>query len=223
MLRRDMPIILLHLFVCTFPLSGRCHHSTPHLSSLSLPFLSLFVCALNEMKIAAHCEALRAANRRAKFHFITKAKAEWKNRKPKRKKKLKKRKRKYKTGTGSHSKRRQQALTATPFQFRFGFIPFNTHSGHCTPCGRRNSGERGVGRHFFHLYTREITQKLSKHCRCAAGLIENDSGSWVRHAKSNCTHCAYAAWHTQHLCLLAADAAPEPRMHAIIIASSLHS
>lgn len=70
-----MPIILLHLFVCTFPLSGRCHHSTPHLSSL-LPSVSLFVCALNEMKIAAHCEALRAANRRAKFHFITKAKAE---------------------------------------------------------------------------------------------------------------------------------------------------
>lgn len=65
--------------------------TAPHTSRLS-PFLGLFVCALNEMKIAAHCEALRAANRRAKFHFITKAKAEWKNRKPKRKKKLEKRK-----------------------------------------------------------------------------------------------------------------------------------
>lgn len=88
--------------------------------------------------------------------------------------------------------------------------------------GGKETGNGGR-RHFFHLYTREITQKLSKHCRCAAGLIENDSGSWVRHAKSNCTHCAYAAWHTQHLCLLAGDAASGPRMHAIIIASSLNS
>lgn len=92
MLRRDMPIILLHLFVCTLPLSGRCHHSTPTTPTDLSPLrpcavsLSLFVCALNEMKIAAHCEALKAANRRAKFHFITKAKAEWKKPKTKRKK-----------------------------------------------------------------------------------------------------------------------------------------
>lgn len=170
-----MPIILLHLFVCTFPLSGRCHHSTPHLSSLSPPQPVCVRIKRNENRRALR--GVKSSQPTCQIPLYYKSKSRMKKPKTKKKKNEKKEKRKYKTGTRSHSKRRQQALTATPFQFRFGFIPFNTHSGHCTPCGRRNSGERGVGRHFFHLYTREITQKLSKHCRCAAGLIENDSGS----------------------------------------------
>lgn len=174
-----MPIILLHLFVCTFPLSGRCHHSTPHLLSLSLRQPVCVRIKRNENRRALR--GVKSSQPTCQIPLYYKSKSRMKkteNQKEKKTEKKKNEKRKYKTGTRSHSKRRQQALTATPFQFRFGFIPFNTHSGHCTPCGRRlDWWEEEGGRHFFHLYTREITQKLSKHCRCAAGLIENDSGS----------------------------------------------